>query len=308
MILTIYGTRGSLPVCNAASVKYGGNTTCIGVESECLPVNSALCIDGGSGFFPFAYQVSSKSSITLLHTHYHYDHLQGVLIAPPLYRMDVELNIYGPVDNGVGPREAYRMVMSMPLHPIELSKLERALKFNAISKPSQTVLVVHPEHGWHYTDKEECQGEYFVARDGQKIELAKCLIVTMYQTNHPNVTLAYRLEERPTKKVFVFLTDEEVRATVPVSLKEFLDAADLLIQDAQYDEATYNSRAKGFGHGTPQYAVGLAQASKVKRLGLTHYDPRAGDKEVDILLEAAREQAKGAVDVFTCFDYQKIEL
>jgi len=81
---------------------------------------------------------------------------------------------------------------------------------------------------------------------------------------------------------------------------KFLDHADVLILDSQYDTVEYERHA-GWGHGCVDDSVALALAAKVKRLCLFHHDPERSDKQVDNFLKHARQlasqqQAKLKVD------------
>jgi ribonuclease BN (tRNA processing enzyme) len=131
----------------------------------------------------------------------------------------------------------------------------------------------------------------------------------MHPTEHPGGALAYRFDCGHSGKSFAFLTDEEVRKKIPASFKKFLHKLDLVIQDAQYNEETYQSRTKGYGHGTPDYAVDLAVRCGIKRVGLTHHDPLSTDGDIEKLRDEAIKVAEGrGVSIFACADYQEIEL
>ena len=319
MRITTFGTRGGLPVAGPDKLRFGGNTTCLRVESVCLPEKTALCVDAGTGFLPLAKRALADkiSNFIVLQTHYHYDHTQGMLIAPPIYMDTISLEIYGPVENNMGPREVYEKLMSPPLHPVPLGALAHHVGFKRIENPTTSIIVIHPEAGIEIVSMES----YRRAESGNKIiqvgkhdvEFNQCLVIKMHYTDHPERTIAYRFEERPTGKVFAFLTDEEVRASTPHSLLKFLEGCDLLIQDAQFNDATYESRAAGWGHGTPSYAVDLGLKAGVKRVGLTHHDPMATDEEVDaVLAEAVRvvaeRKAEDRFQIFSCKDYEVSEV
>ena len=72
MKVKFYGTRGSIPIANKESVKYGGNTTCVRIFDECLPDDMVLAIDSGSGFVPLAKNVikeGNKDEVLILYRH-----------------------------------------------------------------------------------------------------------------------------------------------------------------------------------------------------------------------------------------------
>jgi ribonuclease BN (tRNA processing enzyme) len=136
----------------------------------------------------------------------------------------------------------------------------------------------------------------------------------MYKTTHPEQTVSFRIEERPTGKVFVFLTDHECTAALPANLLKHVQGADLLVQDGQYPMDAYETRFGGFGHATPEYCATVAHRAEVKRLGITHHDINATDADVGLRLAEAKRQARElgnprlAESIFACACYQKIDV
>jgi phosphoribosyl 1,2-cyclic phosphodiesterase len=314
MNVVAWGTRGSLPIANPGMVRTGGNTTCFEVKSVCLPKGTHVVIDGGTGFLPCAREAlgAGMTELHLFHTHYHHDHTQGVLIAPPIFLSELPVNIYGIKDRGYGPKEIYERIMEPPFHPIAFGTIASHLHFHAIELPTTRVVLIHPEGGAVIVDRENYQKEKaLVFSDGKSYPIAECLVVTMSWTEHPERTITYRFEEMPTGRVFVLLTDEEVRAGIPTSLIEFITGTHLLIQDVQYSHEEYVRGGKaGFGHGTPEYAVRLARATRVKRVGFTHHDPQASDRRVDDLVCEGRALLEDdeKIALFACRDYDRYEV
>jgi len=133
----------------------------------------------------------------------------------------------------------------------------------------------------------------------------------MLYTDHPENTISFRFEERPTGKVFVFLTDEENRDGLPLDLRRHVSGANLLIQDAQYDREKYDTRTAGFGHGTPDYVIRLAKMCGVTRVGLTHHDPLSTDADIQSILAEAQAQLGSEdeqIEIFACKDSSQLEV
>lgn len=315
MIVTTWGTRGSLPVCSPDKIRHGGNTTCIQVESECLAPGLTLCVDAGTGFLPLCWNALKHGfkQLVLLQTHYHHDHTQGFLIAPPIYMGNIPIQIFGPIDQGVGPKEAYARIMEHPWHPVSLAAVSGHVTFHGWDKPDKEAIVFHPAGGVLRTTLrrlDAAKRKKGVLDFGEsKHRLKECLMVTMHHTDHPQRAVCFRFEEGPSGRVFIFLTDEEARSKVPESLVAFLREADLLIQDSQYSEEIHRTRTAGFGHGTPPYAVKLAKAADVRRMGLTHHDPSSTDNDIDKLVRDAKKAAgKKKIQIFSCKDFQRIDV
>ena len=317
MQVITYGTRGSLPVAGSDAVRFGGNTTCLRIISGCIPDQTALVIDAGTGFLPMSQRAleTGISKFLIFHTHYHHDHTQGILIAPPIYIKAIPIEIYGPVQNSIGPRQVYERIMEPPLHPISLKEVGSHVNFRQLIHPCGKVILIHPEGGVKTIDLEQFEridrmGKQIFFREHKSFSEDECLVIRMLYTDHPENTICYRFEERPTGKVFVFLTDEENRDGLSTALKQHVSGADLLIQDAQYDREKYDTRTAGFGHGTPDYVVRLAKICGVKMVGLTHHDPMSSDADIEAILAEGQARINDGDDIelFACKDSDRLEV
>jgi phosphoribosyl 1,2-cyclic phosphodiesterase len=318
MKVTTYGTRGSIPIANQNSVRFGGNTTCLRIESSALPKGHALVIDAGSGIVPLGKKLTEEKSekVTLLWTHYHHDHTQGLLLSPILFNPTVRKYCYGPVENGVGPQEMMEQMMQHPFFPVTFSEVSNSFICKKLETPNAMAFIIHREGGTKLCKIDELRS--YEARSPAQVmmgsgryPLSECLVVKMLYSNHPERTISYRFEERETGKVFVFLTDHENTAWLSNILQAHLDQADLLIMDSQYLPTTYEKFSAGFGHGTPTYCVTTANTVGAKKIGLTHHDPGSTDDQVDGITAVGRETAEQlgyAGDVFACADYMEIEV
>src|SRR5262249_6624625 len=123
--------------------------------------------------------------------------------------------------------------------------------------------------------------------------------------NHPGVCAGYRLFTSagsiaflPDHEPYRFLhaakanhmSPEQAEKTATyerVNLVEFLHGSDILILDAQYTDAEYESHI-GWGHGSVSSAVSLALDSEVRTLLLFHHDPGHDDTMVDAMVDDAR--------------------
>ena len=73
---TIFGARGSLSNCQAYTIKYGGHTTCFGIELD----DHIIVLDMGTGLQQLGFYLQSKETLpnmSVLFTHYHLDHTHG---------------------------------------------------------------------------------------------------------------------------------------------------------------------------------------------------------------------------------------
>lgn len=311
--VTLYGTRGTVAVGGKDVEKFGGMTTCLRIDSPCIPSDTWLVIDAGTGFIPLAKDglAAGVKKVDIAFTHYHHDHNGGLPIAAWIHMKQIPMRLWGPI---ISPAEIVKSLMTRPLFPVSYPQIASHLKCKAITNPPGMVFAVHPESGMKLfrLDEFERAEKSTVAQlsfgQGVRHNVSECMVIRMQQTNHPDYTISYRFEERPTGKVFVFATDHENQCETPATLQAHFKDADLLIADCQYSDSMYESRA-GYGHGTPAHCVKLAQRAGAKRLGLTHHDPWSTDENVVAMEREAMSQAEVqgySGEVFACADYLKI--
>lgn len=342
LTVTTFGTRGSQPVSNPASVQTGGNTTCLRIESPCIPPHTAFAIDGGSGFPPFARAIAAEGitgssqpgdgheddRVDVAFTHWHLDHIIGLTTAiPVIFNQKLPVRLIGPMDQGVGPREMMQHLFLPPFFPAGYKKVASHLEFTALDDPTTYVMLFHSQGGLKILALDEF--ERLVRKGGARMPfgvksyypLAECLVIRMLKTEHPQMTVSYRFDEMPTGRSFVFLTDNESMDGIPQAYLKHVREADLLILDVQYDEQSYYGFTAGFGHAWAGFALRLSNAGRVKRLGTTHHDPDSTDQKVDSIVGeiqrlAAEQRASSSTPdlllnpdkVFACRDYGRYEV
>lgn len=318
MRVTFYGTRGSTPVSGPGCVRYGGNTTCLRIESACVPEGMWLVVDAGTGIVPlsWAFMREAGRALALLQTHWHHDHTQGLALSVFPFVKTVPVDIYGPFEHDVGPRQVYETLMRPPVFPVDWHEVASHIRCHNISHPNSTVLLVHPEGKVRSMDLDAFErlvgsGRQVPFGEGKTFELAECLVVRLHRSNHPEQTISYRFEERRTGQVFVFATDHENQDGIPISFRAHTRGADLLVMDCQYQRDKYERVTAGWGHGTPDYVARVAQEAGAKALGLTHHDPPSTDEVIDQIVATASKHLTDAgvsIPVFGCRDYLVVDV
>jgi ribonuclease BN (tRNA processing enzyme) len=250
MEIKIYGTRGSVPISGREYQEFGGETTCVGVRSE---EGKLYVIDAGTGIR--ALNGVKDQDISLLLTHTHWDHIQGLPFFGPAYNPNNRIKIYGgtdgePIWNALDNQHA---ALNFPVPFSAQQGIEQIINFHA--------------------------GEVLY-QDG------KIKIDTLLQ-NHPKQgSVSYRFTEKKddgTTKVFVFGTDYEPDDNgYDERLVNFWEGADLVIADMQYEpresEIKVNPFMKGWGHSDYKTGAYLATLAGVKKIAGTHHNPNSTDE------------------------------
>ena len=277
MNVKVWGCRGSITSPGEKTLRYGGESTCLELTSD---IGQKVVIDAGSGIRKLGYEVlkdKAVSSINLLLTHAHWDHLAGFPFFSPAYLPDFSINICG---GPMGQQSVLKYLthhMEPPYFPVDFNLLKARFEKGCI-----------------------CTRAFCDHRLPGNDTTLMCHSIPL---NHPNGGYGFKFVD--IDSTFVFLTDNEMRyhhdAGLPrKSYVDFCSNADLLFHDAQYTEAEYD-RTRSWGHSTFKDAVDLAMEAGVKRLGLFHHDPNRSDEEIDRQVDWCREYTLKTGSPLECF-------
>ncbi len=275
MHITLWGTRGSIPVFGSDFMRHGGSTTCIEIEfdspSEGTP--ERVVIDLGTGCVGLGRERDNWSNTLVLQTHLHWDHIQGFPFFAPLFRPDAKFEFWSVDRDQKTMREVLAEQMTAPTFPVPIDILPADLTFKSLKqKGSQTI------------------GELTIMWD---------------EVWHPSGSTMWRLEYRGSS--FVFTGDVELRQGSFDTVKHMACDADVLLMDAQYFPEEYATR-EGWGHSTPLDALDVADQANVGHLILTHHDPSHTDDRLAQKLRLARRLAPAGLTVDLAFDRMTLTL
>ena len=123
----LWGTRGSIPAPGPETIRYGGNTSCVGVT---LSDGSLLALDAGTGIRCLGLaQPDEPARLHILLTHLHLDHIQGLVFFAPAFRPQTEIVIWGPASPEASLRDRIARYISAPLSPVEVRELPCDVSF-----------------------------------------------------------------------------------------------------------------------------------------------------------------------------------
>ena len=249
MLIRCWGSRGSIAVSGFDYLKYGGDTTCIEIESDS---GDHIIVDAGTGLRNLGNSIVSEGprKIHMLLTHAHWDHLSGFPFFKPIYDEKCVIEVWGPQATQDSVRNIVGKTMEPPYFPIDLNDIHANIDFFDMEGNHLTIGSVD---------------------------------ITAIPLNHTNQGAGYKFEEDG--KSFIFLTDNELFHQHPGGptrdeFVKFCKGSDILFHDAEYTPDEYK-KTKGWGHTVYTQAIDLALEAGVKTLGLFHHNQDRTDKEVD---------------------------
>jgi phosphoribosyl 1,2-cyclic phosphodiesterase/CheY-like chemotaxis protein len=274
--IKFWGVRGSLPVPGPGTNRYGGNTSCVEVRAD----GEIIVLDAGTGIRALGLALEKELGpgtikLTLLITHTHWDHIQGLPFFAPAYNSKNLIRILGYEGARAGLAAILAGQMETPFFPVGLHEL-----------PS-------------YLAIEELKDMEF--------QIGKVKVEAKF-ANHPGICAAYRLFTSTGS--IVYMPDNEPYERLKLQLAaqdgidgnearnfaggerakmvEFLRDCEVAILDGQYTDEEYKAHI-GWGHSPFSSTVRLALDANVKRVLLFHHDPSHDDDMIDRMVEQARD-------------------
>lgn len=256
-----WGVRGSYPAPGPATMRIGGNSSCVEVTAGA----HTLIFDAGTGIIALGKKLLREKNGRVVHiflSHFHHDHIEGLRYFEPAYQADWRCHVYGPGSGGASVERMLDRTMEKRLFPVSLSELSARLEMHTLGKQ-------------------------------QTIRLSGSPAVTVraqYSRAHPKVgVLLFRVEYDG--QSVVYATDVEAPKGGHDDVVNLARGTDLLIHDSQYTDAEYfdGQRNKaGWGHSTVRMSAEIAREAEVGRLVLYHHDPGHDDRTVRQLERLAK--------------------
>ncbi len=269
-LVRFHGVRGSFPVPSPGVLHFGGNTSCIEINSGPYRV----VVDCGTGMIGLGKELAESGStapVLVLVSHVHHDHTMGWPFFRPVYDPRATLFLLGPGSEGRSFREVFEGAFANPYFPVPADKMASRREFMTLghldavawSDPAQPPAPLAGD-----------AGDALVVRSVRNL-------------NHPNGgVLNFRLERGG--RTIVIATDVEGSSCETGDLADHARGADLLIHDAQYTEEQYPRLTRGWGHSTWAMAADVAERAGARRLVLYHHDPAHDDTAVEAIERLTR--------------------
>ena len=259
MRIRFWGVRGSIPAPGPETNRYGGNTSCVSVHTA---AGGLVIIDMGTGLMHLGNALmggafgKGQGKATILLSHTHWDHIQGLGFFPPVFVGGNQFTVWGPG----GSPEVLESILEGQMDP-NFSPLQTLKNFSAKFE----VRAALPTF--------EAEGLALSARE------------------HPHgatTALAFRMEEAG--RVFVYASDVGYPDSGPPEAAiAHYRGAHVLLHDSTYrpaDQATRRNR----GFSSYEDACAAAIAAKVERLVTFHYDQDYSDDDVDQIVAECRKR------------------
>ncbi|MDR2601012.1 MAG: MBL fold metallo-hydrolase [Spirochaetaceae bacterium] len=303
--LRFWGTRGSISCPGEKTVKFGGNTASLELRAG----KDIYGIDLGTGVRAFGEHLLKNDlregleTINFFLTHTHLDHIIGFPMFTPVYIPKIKLNFYAPcMINQASLKELLKTQLSYEFWPINLSEMAADLNFYHLRETT--------------------------------LNFANGLTVKTKYLNHPVTDLGYRFEYKGKSIALVYDTepffnqfgshkhgqgrmnffDKDASREAEITAGEengkiikFMEDADLVLYDAQYNEEQYLTEKLNWGHSTYECAITNSIIARVKTLVLYHHDPARNDAALTKVEEDFKKQYSSKINIIMAREGMKLE-
>ena len=281
MQITFWGVRGSYPVPGAATVRYGGQTSCVEARST---RGDCVIVDAGTGMRALGNKLVREArgpqNYDVLLSHVHWDHIQGLPFFSPAYVPGTRIAVHALLTAADELQQVIGGITRHEFFPMPLEAVPANFAFHQVEP-------------------------------GVEFDLG-AFHITPIALNHPFGSVGYRLDADGTSWAYVSdtapfdkvlhkqhflsgpepLTDAD-RAALAAMREELvarLAGVDTVVYDTHFVPEEYE-RFPHYGHSTPDQALEICVEAKVRRLVLYHHAPSHSDEQMDQI--AAKYRAAG---------------
>jgi phosphoribosyl 1,2-cyclic phosphodiesterase len=176
MKVRFWGVRGSHPAPGGATVRYGGNTSCVEVRPTADAGGPRIIIDAGTGLRKLGKEMMSQEYgegggvAHVLVSHTHWDHIQGLPFFAPVYQKGNRFHVYAQQRDDAHLSTIFASQSDSPYFAVPFDEVQANVSFNELN-------------------------------EGTSFEIGP-VKVSCTRLNHPWIALAYRLDKPLSARLF----------------------------------------------------------------------------------------------------------
>jgi phosphoribosyl 1,2-cyclic phosphodiesterase len=264
MRVHLLGVRGSTPAPGFEFSRYGGNTSCVAIARGSDP--PSLVLDAGTGIQRLtAVLDGSPFDGTVLLSHLHWDHVEGLPFCAAVDRDDARTDLLLPAQSdGTRAEAALGRMMSPPNFPIGPGDLRGKWTFSSL------------EAGSHRLDQFSVTATEVAHKGGRTFG---------YRITDGRSSVAYIPDHCPTR----YGPGPEGRGDFPGAVVDLVRNVDVLVHDALLASDELPEGA-AFGHAVAEYAVALGALAGARTVVLFHHSHHRTDAMLDLLADRYRDR------------------
>ncbi|MGN0004647.1 MAG: MBL fold metallo-hydrolase [Candidatus Gastranaerophilaceae bacterium] len=301
------GIRGSYPSPNKGFLEIGGNTSCVEVNVG----GHLIILDAGTGIISLGNELMKKHiassddmfhrtpiNATILLSHIHADHIQGLNFFKPLGILTSKIRVFGSSDYSESLEENLHTLLYGKSFPVSLNDVTADF---VISNITDSEVLIFPENSPVPLRKRVISTDDMTPVGNEVI--VNCMKSYAHGTEG---VMVYKISYK--NKTLVYATDKESYIGGDKRLAFFARNANLLIHDSQYTGEDYMSPIapkQGFGHSTFEMAIETAKMSQVEKLAFFHFDPSYDDEKLKNIETYYKSQFEGC---FMAYEGYETEL
>ena len=301
------GIRGSYPTPDKNFLNYGGNTSCIEVRAG----KHLIILDAGTGIISLGNEllrehISSADDLfertpiyaTILLSHLHSDHIQGLNFFRPLNILTSKIKIFGSGNYKESLADDLATLIYGKSFPLSLNDISADCE---ISNSTDSEVLIFDELS-PFPIRKRVTSVDDITPIGEEV-IVSCLKSTAHG---PEGVMIYKIAYKD--KSLVYATDKESYFGADKKLAFFARNTDLLIHDSQFTGEDYLSPIapkQGFGHSTFEMAIETAKSALAKKLVFFHFDPSYNDEKLKNIDEFYKNQFS---ECFMAFEGCEIQL
>jgi ribonuclease BN (tRNA processing enzyme) len=218
---------------------------------------SEFVLDAGTGIrsLGLAMDSSGDRPLSILLTHLHLDHIQGLMFFAPMFNPDAEIAVWGPASPEASLEDRIARYISAPLSPVDVHELP-----------------CHPS----FREAETTEWQVGSAT------------IRAASVSHRGPTLGYTIEADGSSLCYIPDHEPGLGASIAdlepewISGFDLAQGASLLIHDTQYTDDEYPKHV-GWGHSSLSDSLAFADRTDAERVLLFHHDPLHSDDFLDRL-------------------------